>query len=112
LTVSAGHQGVLSLGTYGLSDIVYDDGTVCIPIIHGCEGLVSLLARGIPYLKLDHRVVVESNGLCEEGGSNSRFSIVIELVLAKCFFLAVCSPSARPMSPCGLTLTKRNTSEL
>lgn len=68
-------------GIYSLCDIVNHDCTVCVPIVHRCKRLVSLLACRIPYFELDSRGVVEGDGLCEEGSSDSRFSVVIELIL-------------------------------
>ena len=68
---------------YSLCDIIDDNCAVCVSIIHWCKRLVSLLACSIPYFELDSRGVVKGDGLCEEGSSDSRFSIVIELVLAK-----------------------------
>jgi hypothetical protein len=67
--------------TYSLCDVVYYYGAVCISVVHGCERLVALLAGGVPNLKLHGCVLVEGDGLCEEGGTDSRFSVVIELVL-------------------------------
>lgn len=67
--------------TYGLCNIVYDNRAVRIPIIHGRQTLVSLLPRRIPYLELDCCLLVEGDGLCEEGGADGGFSVVVELVL-------------------------------
>lgn len=66
---------------YGLCDVVDDDGAVCVAVVHGRQRLVALLAGGIPYLELDCCVLVEGNGLGEEGGADGRFSVVVELVL-------------------------------
>ena len=68
---------------YSLGDIVDDDCAVCVSVIHWCKRFVSLLACSIPYFELDSRSVVKGDGLCEEGSADGRFSVVIELVLAK-----------------------------
>lgn len=70
-----------SRGTYGLCDVVDDDGAVRIPVVHGRQGLVPLLPSRIPNLKFDGRVFIEGDGLCEEGGADGRFSVRVELVL-------------------------------
>ena len=67
--------------TYGLRDVVDDDGAVGIAVIHGRERLVALLACCVPNLELDCRVLVERDGLCEEGSADGRFSVRVELVL-------------------------------
>jgi hypothetical protein len=64
-----------------LGDIVYDDGAVGVAVVHGSQRLVSLLARGVPYLELDGCGIIEGDCLGEEGGANGGFSIIIELVL-------------------------------
>ena len=66
---------------YGLCDVIDYDGAVCVPIVHGCQRLVSLLACRVPYLKLDCGGFVEGDCLGEESGADGRFSVVIELVL-------------------------------
>jgi hypothetical protein len=53
-----------------LCDVVDDDSAVCVPVVHGGQRLVALLAGGIPYLKLDCCVLVEGDGLGEEGGAD------------------------------------------
>ena len=68
---------------YSLGDIVDDDCAVCVSVIHWCKRFVSLLACSVPYFELDSRGVVKGDGLCEEGSADGRFSVVIELVLAK-----------------------------
>ena len=68
---------------YSLCDIVDDNCAVCVSVIHWCKRFVSLLAGSIPYLELDSRGIVKGDGLCEEGSSDGRFSVVVELVLAK-----------------------------
>ncbi len=57
-------------GTYGLCDIVDDDGAVGIPVIHGSEGFVAFLSGGIPYLEFDCGSIVEGDGLREEGSAD------------------------------------------
>ena len=69
--------------TYSLCDIVNDDCAICVPVIHRCKRLVSFLTCRIPYLEFDSRGVVEGDGLCEEGSSDGRFSVIIELILDK-----------------------------
>lgn len=54
-------------GAYSLSDVVDNDSTVRIPVVHWSQGLVSFLASGIPYLELDRCAFVQRNGLCQEG---------------------------------------------
>lgn len=49
--------------TYSLCDIIYDNGAVCVSIVHGGERLVALLAGGIPDLKLNRGGFIEGNGL-------------------------------------------------
>lgn len=72
------------MDAYSLCDIVYDDGAVCVPVVHGRQRLVALLAGGIPDLELDCCVLVEGNGLSEESGADGRFSVIIELILPTC----------------------------
>ncbi len=69
--------------TYGLGDIVDNNGTVGIPVIHGSEGLVSFLACRIPDLKLHCGVLIERDRLRQEGGTDCGFSVRVELVLPK-----------------------------
>ena len=68
-------------GSYRLRDIVNDDGAVGVPVVHGRQRLVALLARRVPDLKLDRGVLVERYRLCQEGGADGGFSIGVELVL-------------------------------
>lgn len=67
--------------TYGLRNVVYDDGTVGVSVVHGRQRLVSLLASRVPNLKLDRRVLIERDGLGEESRSNGRFPERVELIL-------------------------------
>lgn len=34
-----------------------------------------------PYLKFDGGILIKSDGLCQERSTNSRFSVVVELIL-------------------------------
>lgn len=92
-----------------MCNIVNHHGAVCIAVVHGRKGLVSFLACGIPDLKLDGCVLIEGDGLGEEGGSNSGLSVGIELVL-------ITSMSAKLGSAQNvqslLTFTNRSTIEL
>lgn len=47
-----------SPNTYSLCDIVDNDSTVGVAVVHWCEGLVSFLTRRIPYFELDGCVVI------------------------------------------------------
>jgi hypothetical protein len=69
--------------THSLCDVVYDDSAVCVPIVHGRERLVSLLACCVPYLEFDGCALVEGDGLGEEGGADGGFSVVVKLVLQR-----------------------------
>jgi hypothetical protein len=74
---------LLKLSTYSLCNVVDYDSTVGISVVHGRERLIALLTSRVPDLKLDRRVLVEGNGLGEEGGADGGFSVVVELVLDK-----------------------------
>lgn len=41
---------------------------------------VPFLSRGVPYLELDRRVV-QTDGLCEEGGADRALLVLVELAL-------------------------------
>jgi hypothetical protein len=71
------------LGTYSLCNVVDYDGAVGISVVHGRKRLVALLAGRVPDLELDCRVLVEGDGLGEEGSADGGFSVVVELVLDK-----------------------------
>jgi hypothetical protein len=71
------------ISTYSLCNIIDNDGAVRIPVVHRSKGLVPLLARRVPDLKLDCRVLVQGDGLCEESSADRGFSIRVELILAK-----------------------------
>jgi hypothetical protein len=96
----------VSARPYRLSDVVDHYSAVRIAIVHGREGLVSLLPCGIPDLELDRRVVIEGDSLSEESSSDGRLSVVIELVLNH---LVLCYVNQG--SPF-CTLTNRKTNEL
>ena len=81
-SISSNSLGLVRVD-YSLCDIVDDNCAVCVSVIHWCKRLVPLLACSIPYFELDSRSIVKGDGLCEEGSSDSRFSVVVELVLAK-----------------------------
>jgi hypothetical protein len=91
-----------------LSDIVDNNGAVCISVVHGRQGLVSLLTRRIPDLELHCGVLIERDGLCKESGADCGFPIRVELVLV-CGQLLCCTIHGRELER---TLTNRNTIEL
>ena len=64
-----------------MRDIVYDNGTVCISVVHGSERLIPFLTGRIPDLEFDGGVIVQSDGLGKEGGSDCRLPIVVKLIL-------------------------------
>jgi len=67
--------------TYGLCDIVDDDGAVCISVVHGRQTLISFLSCCVPDLELDCSRFIESNGLCEKCCADCGFAVIVELVL-------------------------------
>lgn len=71
------------MNAYGLRYIINDDSAVGVSVVHGCEGLVSFLTGGVPYLEFDGCGVVEGDGLGEEGGADGGLSVVIELILRR-----------------------------
>ena len=66
-----------------MGDVINNYRTVRISIVHGSQGLISLLACRIPDLKLDRRVLVQRNRLCEEGGTDGGFPVRIKLILSR-----------------------------
>lgn len=64
-----------------MGDIIYNDGAVCVSVVHRSQRLVAFLASGIPDLELDGSVLIEGNGLSQESSTDSRLAIGIELVL-------------------------------
>lgn len=49
--------------------VVDHNGRLGAPVVHGCQAVVALLARRVPDLKLDRRVV-QAHSLRQEGGSD------------------------------------------
>lgn len=66
---------------YCLCNIVDNDCTVGISVVHGSERLVAFLSCRVPYFELYGGGVVEGNGLGEEGGADGGLPVIIELVL-------------------------------
>lgn len=64
-----------------MGDVIDDNGTVGVSIVHRGQRLISLLTSGVPNLELDCSALVEGNSLRQEGGADGRFPVVIELVL-------------------------------
>lgn len=64
-----------------MGDVIDNHGAVGISIVHWGQRLIPLLASGIPDFELDRGGIIEGDGLCEEGGSNCRLAVIIELVL-------------------------------
>ena len=63
------HPGLGSLEGVGVGDIVDHDGGLGPPVVHGRQGVISLLARRVPDLELDCRVV-QTDGLGQKCSSN------------------------------------------
>lgn len=66
-----------------LCNVIYDDGTVGVAVVHGGQGLVTLLAGGIPNFELDSGGLVEGDGLGEERSADGGFAERVELILDK-----------------------------
>jgi hypothetical protein len=66
-----------------LGDVIDNDGTVGISIVHRSQRLIALLAGSIPDFKLDCGTLIEGDGLCQESGSDRRLAVIIELVLIR-----------------------------
>jgi hypothetical protein len=64
-----------------LGDVIDDHSAVGIPIVHRSQGLIPFLASGIPDFELDRSGIIEGDCLCQEGGSDCRLAVIIELVL-------------------------------
>jgi hypothetical protein len=94
--------------TYSLCDVVYYNGTIGVPVVHGRERLVALLASRVPDLELDCGGLVEGDGLGEECGADGRLPVVIELVL---HISAAVGPADAADAARKHTFTKRSTSE-
>ena len=75
--------------SYCLGDIVDNNCTVGISVIHRSERFVTFLSGCVPYFKLYSGGVVQGDCLCEEGGADGGFSIVIKLILRE--YLALVS---------------------
>lgn len=69
--------------TYGLCNVVDDNSAVGVAVVHGGQGLVALLAGGIPDFKLDSGGLIEGDGLGEERGADGGFAERVELILRK-----------------------------
>ena len=69
------------MNTYSLCNIVDNNGTVCISVVHRCKRLVSLLSGGIPYLKFHSGIIVERYCLGKECCADRGLSEIIELIL-------------------------------
>lgn len=52
-------------GPYLVGDIIDHDGSLCPPVVHRGQTVVSLLAGRIPDLKL-YRCVIQADGLCKK----------------------------------------------
>lgn len=74
---------VEGVSTYGLCYVVDNNSAMSITIVHGRQRFVSFLTSGIPYFELDSCILIECDGLGEEGSANCRFAVIIELVLDK-----------------------------
>lgn len=74
--------------TYSLCNIVDDNSAVRISVVHRGQRFVSLLTSCVPYFELDGCVLIQRNGLCQEGGADRRLSVVIKLVLRTVRFAA------------------------
>lgn len=92
-----------------MSDIVNDNGAVCISVVHGSERLVAFLAGSIPNLELDSSVLIERDGLGQEGSTDGGLAIGIELVLEG---LGKLLSHTMTWAPVVHTLTNRKTIEL
>jgi hypothetical protein len=59
-----------SRDTYSLCDVINDNGTVGIAVVHGRERLVAFLTCSVPNLEFDGCGFVESDCLSEEGSTD------------------------------------------
>ena len=91
-----------------MCDIVDHDCAVCVTIVHRRQRFVSFLPSCIPYFELHGRCFIKGNSLCEEGGTDGRFAIVIKLVLQRHSAATHGSLIVKTLH----TLTKRRTREL
>lgn len=67
--------------TYSLCDIVDNDGTIGISIVHRRQRFVSLLSCSIPNFELHGCSIIKGDSLCEKGSPYGRLSVIIELIL-------------------------------
>ena len=65
------HPGFCSLKCVGVGDIIDDDGGLSSSVVHRGQTVVPLLARGVPDLELDRRVI-KTNCLGQKCCSDSR----------------------------------------
>ena len=65
------HPGFCSLECVGVGDIIDDDGGLGSSVVHGGQTVIPLLARSVPDLKLDRRVI-KTNCLGQKCCSDSR----------------------------------------
>lgn len=63
-----------------VGDVVDDDGRLGPAVVHRCQRVVALLARGVPNFEFDRRVV-QANCLGEKGGADGGFLVLVELTL-------------------------------
>jgi hypothetical protein len=54
---------------YLFCDVIHNDSCLCTSVVHGCQAMVPLLTRRIPYLKFEF-LVVYAHGLCRKGSWN------------------------------------------
>lgn len=75
-----------------MSDVIDNHSAVGVAIVHRSQRLIALLASSIPDFELDCGGIIEGDSLCQEGGSDSRLAIIIELVLTErlAFYCSMC----------------------
>lgn len=64
-----------------MGDVVDNNCTVGVSVVHRRQRFISFLPSGIPYLELHSCALVKGDGLGEERGTDGRFPIIIELIL-------------------------------
>ena len=67
--------------TYSLSDVIDNDGTVGISIIHRSQRFISLLTGSIPDFEFHCGALIEGDGLCQEGGADRGLAVIVKLIL-------------------------------
>lgn len=103
---------------YRLGDVINHNSTVGVSIIHGSERLVPFLASSIPNFELDCGTLIEGDSLGQEGSTDCRLPVIIELVLgnssASSFLERTKLGIQKPMIALigSLTFTNLKTSEL